>query len=63
MDGGGAVPPLDLLIKERMELKQDIINGGDKNICKTQRRQQTLKEWQQKWTTTTKGRSTKAYLL
>lgn len=60
MDSDG-VPPLDLTIKERIDIQQDIINGGDKIIYKNKRRQQTMTAWQQRWINTVKGRSTKDY--
>ena len=52
------VIPIDLLIRERMLVKEDLQNGALKEICKRGHRQETIRLWQQRWASSIKGRET-----
>lgn len=55
------MPTLDLVIKERIEIQQDVIDGVDIKVSKLERRKQTLHEWQHRRTNSQKRKKTWAF--
>lgn len=55
------VIPIDLLVKERINIFEDVKNGIVRTESKRDRRVETLDAWQGRWTQSDKGRETYLY--
>ncbi|KAI4484960.1 hypothetical protein M0802_012917 [Mischocyttarus mexicanus] len=54
--------PMDLHIRERVQVWKDVEEGKDKEKSKEERREETMEEWQKRWSETEKGRETYKYM-
>ncbi|KAI4473631.1 hypothetical protein M0802_016020, partial [Mischocyttarus mexicanus] len=55
------VIPIDLYIKEKAKIWRDVKEGKNKEESQTERRRETMEEWQKRWEETEKGRETFQY--
>lgn len=54
-------PPLDLKVAERRGIREDKALGIDKEVSEVNRESSMIDEWQNRWSASTKGRTTWSY--